>query len=491
MNRPGLTALMAEVKAGRINVIVVYKVDRLTRSLADFAKIVEVLDAQRASFVSVTQSFNTTTSMGRLTLNVLLSFAQFEREVTGERIRDKIAASRKKGMWMGGTVPLGYDVRDRKLVINDAEATTVRRIFERYAALGSVVATLAALNRDGIVTKVGQASHSGTRGGVTFTRGSLAHLLGNRIYIGEVRHKLAHYPGEHSAIITSDLWERVAAQLAGRRVDRRSPRNLRHGNLLGGVLFDGLGRPMRTCSAAKGSRTYHYYASSVEAAARDRHAAWRMPARDLETLVVDSVRAFLADGTRVHDAVAGLGLDGNDLRLALPNAAARAVDLDPSPLRDLIKRVDVLDERVDIYIALDGLHPAAAAKMVGSRPCRISVPTVRLRRGKEVRLLIPASDGALHASPDPALIKLLANAFAAREAIDTATSITTLADVARTSGYSLEYFTLLLRLSMLAPDVVAAIHEGRQPPSLNRQRLARTTNLPVEWQAQRTALGFV
>ncbi len=491
MDRPGLTALMAEIAAGRIQVIVVYKVDRLTRALSDFAKIVEVLDAQGASFVSVTQSFNTTTSMGRLTLNVLLSFAQFEREVTGERIRDKIAASRKKGMWMGGTIPLGYDVRDRKLVINDVEAATVRRIFERYAALGSVVASLAALDRDGIVTKLGHTAHGGTRGGVPFSRGSLAHLLGNRIYIGEVRHKLAHYPGEHSPIVTTDLWEQVASQLTGRQADRRSPRNLRHNNLLGGVLFDGLGRPMRTCSAAKGSRTYHYYASSVEAAARDRHAAWRMPARDLETLVVDGVRAFLADASRVHDAVAGLELDGSDLGLALANAAARAVDPDPSSLRDVIERIDVLDERVDIHIALDGLHPAANATMGLSHPYRISVPTVRLRRGKEVRLLILASDGALQASPDPALIKLLGNAFAAREAIDTATGSTTLADVARTSGYSLEYFTLLLRLSMLAPDIVAAIHEGRQPPSLNRQRLARTTNLPIEWSAQRVMLGFV
>jgi DNA invertase Pin-like site-specific DNA recombinase len=184
MNRPGLAALMADVKAGCVDVIVVYKVDRLTRSLADFAKIVEVLDAQGASFVSVTQSFNTTTSMGRLTLNVLLSFAQFEREVTGERIRDKIAASNKKGMWMGGPVPLGYDVIDRKLIPNATEAQTVQHIFETYRSLGSVTLTVDALARAGIVTKITRTAAGGTRGGIAFTRGSLAHLLGNRVCFG-------------------------------------------------------------------------------------------------------------------------------------------------------------------------------------------------------------------------------------------------------------------------------------------------------------------
>ncbi len=491
MERPGLAALMAEVAAGGIQVIVVYKVDRLTRSLADFAKIVEVLDAQGASFVSVTQSFNTTTSMGRLTLNVLLSFAQFEREVTGERIRDKIAASKKKGMWMGGPVPLGYVVQDRKLVVDPVEATAVRHIFERYAALGSITATLTALVQEGIVTKVSRSANGRTRGGIAFSRGSLAHLLGNRVYIGEVRHRDAHYPGEHIAIIPPELWAQVAAQLADRRVDRRSPRNLRHDNLLGGVLFDGLGRPMRTCSAGKRSRIYHYYASCADVAARDRQAAWRMPARDLEALVVDGVRGFLGNNSRVHDAFAALELGGDDLSFVLKNAAAIAIVPDPLAVRKLIARIDVMDERVDIYMELDGLYPATAADIVAAGPYCITVPTIRLRRGKEVRLLIPATGGALQASPDPALIKLPANAFAAREAIDSAGGNTRLAEVARTSGYSLEYFALLLRLSMLAPDIVCAIHEGRQPPSLNRQRLARTTSLPIEWAAQRAALGFV
>ena len=490
MDRPGLVGLMAEVAAGRIQVIVVYKVDRLTRSLADFAKIVEVLDAKGASFVSITQSFNTTTSMGRLTLNVLLSFAQFEREVTGERIRDKIAASKKKGMWMGGPVPLGYDVRDRKLVVNEVEAATVIAIFERYAALGSVVATVDALGRDGIVTKVSRTRDGGTRGGVPFSSGSLAHLLANRVYLGEVRHREAHYPGEHAAIVPRKLWERVKAGLSDARIDRRSPRNLRHGNLLGGILFDGLGRPMRTCSAAKGSRTYHYYATCERVAALSKQPIWRLPARDLEATVFDSVRAFLGDAGRVHDAIASLGLDHGTMITFLSAASAHAATLDQVGCRDLIEQVDVHDDRINIVVGLHSLIAVSHVEAVTTLSHTISLPTVRLRRGKEIRLMLPGSDGGLQASPDPALIKLLANAFAARDAVDAAAGDRTLGAIATANGYSIEYFNLLLRISMLAPDIVAAIHDGCQPPSLNRQRLARTTNLPIAWSAQRVAFGF-
>ena len=490
MNRPGLVQLMTEVKAGRINVIVVYKVDRLTRALSDFAKIVEVLDAADASFVSVTQSFNTTTSMGRLTLNVLLSFAQFEREVTGERIRDKIAASKRKGMWMGGPVPLGYMVRDRKLVIDDGEAGTVRQIFTRYLERGSVVTTLDALNRGGVTTKATRASDGSPRGGGAWTRGSLAHLLANRVYIGEVRHKDQHYLGEHEAIITPDLWEAVQARLSARRDDRRSAHNLRHGNLLGGLLYDGVGRPMRSCSAAKGSRTYHYYATCAGAAARDATPAWRMPAHELETLVTGCIQAFLGDGPRIHDAVATLALDSPVLSALLAQAAARAND-PAQTFRGLITRIEVHNDRVDVLVKLNALGTIAEAAATASvAPYLLSVPIIRTRRGKEVRLIIPAADGVPQQDANPALIKLLAAAFAARAAAEAATD-QKLVEVARSQGYSLDYFSLLLRLSMLAPDIIEAIHKGRQPLALNRQRLARMTKLPIEWAAQRTTLGFI
>jgi site-specific DNA recombinase len=224
MERPALQQLLAEIQAGRVDVVVVYKVDRLTRSLADFAKIVEILDAKGASFVSVTQQFNTTTSMGRLTLNVLLSFAQFEREVTGERIRDKIAASKRKGMWMGGVAPLGYRARDRKLVVVDGEAETVRCIFGRYAELGSVRVLQEELQAQGLTSKCWTSASGRLWGGKPFARGALYLMLRNRIYRGEIAHQELSYPGEHTPIIDRQLWDRVQVLLAGNAAQRNAGR---------------------------------------------------------------------------------------------------------------------------------------------------------------------------------------------------------------------------------------------------------------------------
>src|SRR5712675_1404771 len=220
--RPAVERLMADLRQGLIDVVVVYKVDRLTRSLADFAKIVEILDGHGASFVSITQQFNTTSSMGRLTLNVLLSFAQFEREVTGERIRDKIAASKKKGMWMGGVPPLGYQARDRGLVVVDSEAETVRCIFRRYAELGSMRLLQEELDAQGLTSKCWTSASGRLRGGKPFARGPLYLMLQNRIYRGEIVHKERSYPGEHAAIIDQQLWDMVQAQLAGNAAQRNA-----------------------------------------------------------------------------------------------------------------------------------------------------------------------------------------------------------------------------------------------------------------------------
>src|SRR5215218_8869451 len=206
MERPALKRLLADVAAGKIDVVVVYKVDRLTRALSDFAQIVEIFDERNVSFVSVTQAFNTTTSMGRLTLNVLLSFAQFEREVTGERIRDKIAASKRKGMRMGGPVPLGYDVKDKKLVINTEEAERVRYIFGRYLELKSLTELLRDLRQRGIRTKTSHRADGSVRGGICFNKGGLAYLLKNRVYVGEISHKGKHFPGEHTSILEARVF---------------------------------------------------------------------------------------------------------------------------------------------------------------------------------------------------------------------------------------------------------------------------------------------
>jgi site-specific DNA recombinase len=237
LERPALQLLLTDIRARKIDVVVVYKVDRLTRSLADFAKLVELFEAHGVSFVSVTQQFNTTTSMGRLTLNVLLSFAQFEREVAGERIRDKFAASRRRGMWMGGTIPLGYDVKDRKLVVNRREAETVRLIFQRYLALGCVSKLRAELDRRGVRSKQRTLMSGQVLGGCSFGRGALYHLLRNRIYRGKVLHKGVTYPGEHQAIVNEELWNAVQAKLSG-HVQRQRRTRIESGALLSGLIFD-------------------------------------------------------------------------------------------------------------------------------------------------------------------------------------------------------------------------------------------------------------
>src|SRR5579864_4768915 len=260
LDRPALQALLVEVRARRIDVIVVYKVDRLTRSLADFAKLIELFDAHSVSFVSVTQSFNTTTSMGRLTLNVLLSFAQFEREVTSERIRDKIAASKKKGIWVGGTVPLGYRVVDHKLLIDESEAAIVRMIFERYLALGSLLALASELNERNIRTRRRQLSSGRILGGVLFTRGPLAHMLKNRIYLGELNHKGASYPAEHQPLIEPSLFDAVQVKLAENLQSNLKERGASNALLLG-KFFDDVGNTMTPTYARKKGLRYRYYVS--------------------------------------------------------------------------------------------------------------------------------------------------------------------------------------------------------------------------------------
>src|SRR5829696_106949 len=257
LNRPALQKLLADIRDRLVDVVVVYKVDRLTRSLADFAKLVELFDAQGVSFVSVTQAFNTTTSMGRLTLNVLLSFAQFEREVTGERIRDKIAASKKKGLRMGGPVPLGYEVSNKKLVVHEREAEQVRLIFRRYLELGCLTKLAQALREEGICTKVSRRRNGSIRGGIAFTKGPLAYCLRNRVYVGEVIHKDQYYPGEHDAIVDRALFEAVQQELAAKA--RSTGLHRIAGSLLTGRIFDDRGNRMTPTTAKKGGVRYPYY----------------------------------------------------------------------------------------------------------------------------------------------------------------------------------------------------------------------------------------
>ena len=284
MDRPAIKQLMDDVQAGRVDIIVVYKVDRLTRSLADFAKIVEILDEKGASFVSVTQAFNTTTSMGRLTLNVLLSFAQFEREVTGERIRDKIAASKRKGMWMGGTVPHGFYVHERKLLVNAKEAQEVRYIFSRYLELGSTLKLMDDLVTKGIRTRARTLSCGRKIGNVHFGRGPLGHFLKNRVYIGKTKHKDAVYDGEHEAIIDRETFEQVQALIASNNNDKRTSKNAKLPSLLAGLIVDPDGRPMSPMRGQKGDKQYCYYVTRFKPG-EDKSTICRLPAGEVDRLV--------------------------------------------------------------------------------------------------------------------------------------------------------------------------------------------------------------
>ena len=485
MDRPGLKQLLAEVEAGKVDVIVVYKVDRLTRALSDFAKIVDVLDAKGASFVSITQAFNTTTSMGRLTLNVLLSFAQFEREVTGERIRDKIAASKKKGLWMGGPVPLGYEVQERKLIVNQAEAETVRYIFGRYLELGSVRELVEALGAEGRRTKVQIRTSGPHRGGIAFARGGLLHLLKNRTYRGEIVHKGASYPGEHESIVPEGLWNAVQARLATHdHVGKQTTRS-RGSSLLTGLLYDGLERRMSPTHANKQGKRYRYYITHEQQRLDRNQPVWRVPAHDLEQMVIDRLQRFLVDDSAIHTAI-GMQ-DAGEIETCLQSARAAAVTLaegiaasQRAVLQHLIERIDLHDDHIDIAVRLSALAPEIDALHL------LSLPVERLRRGQVVKLIFPGSE-TVSTNCDSRLVGLIVEAHAVRKTVLEQTG--SLAQIAERLGKCRGNLADMMRISYLAPDIVTAVLEGRQPASLKRKTLM-VMQLSLDWSEQRRQLGF-
>jgi site-specific DNA recombinase len=324
LDRPSLQQLLKDIDAGRIDVVVVYKIDRLTRSLADFAKLVEAFDAKSISFVAVTQQFNTTTSMGRLTLNVLLSFAQFERELSSERVRDKVAASRSKGKWTGGTVPLGYDAKDKKLIINKAEAETVRYIFKRYLELQSFGKLVEDLDARSIVTKRRDTKVRKYNGGIPFTYGPLAHFLKNRLYIGEIGHKDKWFPGEHAAIVDRKTFEQVQQLLGSKSAGQKAHRTASEA-LLMGKLYDDRGNRMSPSFSTNNGVRYRFYVSSALLRGRkaEAGAVGRLAAQAIEDAVVQAVRNHLPTDDPIDDAqfldrhLSRIELNKNELIISL------------------------------------------------------------------------------------------------------------------------------------------------------------------------------
>jgi site-specific DNA recombinase len=393
LDRPALQRLLGDIRAGRVKVVVVYKVDRLTRSLADFAKIIEILEDNDASFVSVTQQFSTTTSMGRLTLKVLLSFAQFEREVTAERIRDKIAASKKKGMWTGGVVPLGYDVVDRKLIISEAEAATVRTIFNLYRDLANTRLVKEEVDRLGLRTKQRNRRYGTRQGGEPFTRGHINKILINRIYIGEITHKGASYPGEHTPIISQELWHAVQVQLARNAATRRRRSNARSPSLLTGLVETADGVRLSPSHANKKGQRYRYYISKPDPG--DVDSIWRLPAPVLESAVIDGICMFLTDHQRLvtlparemaAHSMAALFERAASSTSALRNSTA---DLQREILLDVVAGIVIAEGQIAIRF-----HASALRARLGIEPGNhsddvvIVIPVALRRRGVETRLVI-------------------------------------------------------------------------------------------------------
>ena len=506
MERPALLQLLADIAAGKIDTVIVYKVDRLTRTLSDFAKIVEIFDRHGVAFVSVTQQFNTTSSMGRLTLNMLLSFAQFEREVTGERIRDKIAASKKRGMWMGGNPPLGYDVRDRKLVVNETEAEVVRHVYRRYVALGSVHLLQQELAAEGFASKLWVSATGRRWGGRPLARGALYLMLRNRLYRGEIVHKDQHYRGEHPAIVDEDLWDEAQALLAGNGVERGERGPVKSVSLLSGLLYDGSGRRMTPTHAVKAGRRYRYYISAplLTAQRRDDTATLRLPAPEIETVVTDRLCRLLADHTAIFDALRHLIADPAMQKRLIDQAEHLAKtwpSLLPQQLRRivmmLIRRVEARDTDVQIEIMTSRLSEVIGARPSEQREDALSknneetlvlvVPIELMRIGYGTKLIVGEASRPA-ATPNPGLLRLLVKAHQVLHQLMDG-SHASIASVAEAEGVTGSYLTRLVRIAWLAPDITQAILVGRQPPGLTPIKLMQSGVLSSDWQEQRVRLG--
>jgi DNA invertase Pin-like site-specific DNA recombinase len=500
LERPALQDLIADIRAGRIDIVVVYKVDRLTRSLADFARLVELFDAEAVSFVSVTQQFNTTSSMGRLTLNVLLSFAQFEREVTGERIRDKIAASKKKGMWMGGNVPLGYDADERTLVINPAEAKTVRRIFALYRELGCVRRVKEEADRLGLRTKSSTTANGTERGGKPFSRGHLYALLSNPIYTGQIAHKGELHPGQQPALIDDETWSAIRDQLAANTSDHRRRAKAAEPSLLTGLLVDAQGERLTPSHAVKKGRRYRYYISTalVTDAGTDRARGWRLAAREIEETVIRILTDALTSPASLVEWFGAADMPSDQIRKLLGRAARLAAALGGSPgeraklVRELVEKI-IVDEKAIIItlrrgFLLGGDVPSSASEAASDSAVELTAAVAFTRRGGETKLVLQGLAQQTHNSRcDPALIKAIARGRAWFEELATGHA-RSLQELAKRDGIARRYIRRLVGLAFLSPQMVEAILQGRQSVELTATRLTEL-DLPLDWIEQHELLA--
>jgi site-specific DNA recombinase len=488
LDRPALAALLEDIKAGQIGMVVVYKIDRLTRSLADFSKLIETLDAAGCSFVSVTQAFNTSSSMGRLTLNVLLSFAQFEREVTAERIRDKITASKKKGMWMGGMVPLGYD-RDAgndqcRLTINAAEAQSVRFLFSAYDETPCLSAVCEAAREAGIHSKARQFKSGVTYGGASLRRGQVHFILTNPIYAGRVRHRNTVYPGQHEAIIDQDLFDRVQDKLAinGHKTRGSVSASGRTRSPLSGRVFDTDGNRLTPShTRGKSGKAHRYYVSTTSREATAHGSGWRLPASAFEGTVGQATKSHLITAgarlTLLTDAASAT-------QDQAANIGASLASLSVAELCVLVDRVIIHAGRLDIRFDKSAL--AARFNLPLDQICEetlvTTTPFQTRRRGVETRIVA----GDKKPVPDPTLVLTLAKAHRWIAQMKTGVSAATIAKSEATSD---AFIRVRANLAFLSPRIQEAILTGTQPADLSLERLVRS-EIPLDWDQQERKFGF-
>jgi len=469
-DRPDLQKLLNDIRARKLDVIVVYKVDRLTRSLADFAKLVELFDAHSVSFVSVTQQFNTTTSMGRLTLNVLLSFAQFEREVTSERIRDKIAASKRKGLWVGGTLPLGYQMKDGKIAVVEDEAERVRQIYRRYLELGGVNALVRDLRERDIRTKSRLLKTGATRGGIPFGRGSLFYLLRNHFYIGEVKYKNEVLPGEQPAILERALFDAVQQKLTEQWTAQSTARNASD-HLLIGLLFDDAGHRMVPTHATKSGLRYRYYVSLPHLHGESKTApvgsVSRIPATGIEDVIVKSL----------HEHLIAQKEKPSSNRTQLENCKV---------LQDSISRIDVHQDYLAIWLKV---QDEETSDLTDHHLLSIPWQKPPSKRARQILLPHGIPRNEVRATRIERRARLVSAIARGRRWLDEVVSgsVTDVQQLAARQKCSVRQVNMTISLAFLAPDLVRAAVEGRLPRGIGVERLR---DAPAEWGQQFVALGL-
>ena len=503
MNRPALKRLFEDIKAGKVDMIVVYKIDRLTRSLTDFSKMMELFDEYKVSFVSVTQNFNTYDSMGRLTLNVLLSFAQFEREVSGERIRDKISASKKKGMWMGGPLPLGYDLKDKKLVVNPDEAEVVRLMFEKYLVCKSPQYLADWLNNSGYRTKMKITKSGKTIGGKPFDRAHLYRILDNRLYLGKIYYKGELYDGQHEAIISQNLWDKVHKLKDKPFAEKASINKTFEFKTLKGLLFCGCcGYAMVPTKAVKRGREYYYYTSLKAIKKSYRFCEVKsVPALALENYVINKLKDLLTDPLVVHSlsnevtkrlpdkseydvikVVQGnkfINALGAETRQQLFNMAISRITIWPDKIRIQLKpwlnelvQKSLLDDKIWIY------NPDTTAYETTEN-------ITFLKRRQQTEIYV--GDEAEERHQDKQMIVALVRAFGWQHKLERGNL--NIQELAQLEQMDRSYMGKIIRLTCLAPDIVESILAGLQPRDLTLKDLIRNT-IPVDWNEQRKMFGF-